>query len=207
MTPEEIAALKQELADLKAEKASLKKALDAREADNKAERDKSKALQLELDEAKGKLPPDGSRVLTKDEADALTAYQALGKANELQVKLGDYDRAVSEAATAKRQQLVDAAARDPQNETAYRYKPTVLARLLEGATLTKSDKGEYAVKVGDVEKPLDKYLTEDQADFLPALTVATGTLVPKQAGPRSNTLTASVEDLAKAKAERGDYRA
>jgi len=207
VTPEEIAALKQELADLKAEKASLKKALDAREADNKAERDKAKALQVELDDAKGKLPGEGAVVLTKDEADALTAYQQLGRLNEVQVKLGDYDRAVSEAATAKRQQLVDAAARDPQNETTYRYKPSVLSKLLEGAALTKSDKGEYAVKVGDVEKPLDKYLTEDQADFLPALTINTGTPAPKQAGARSNTVTTSVEDLAKTKAARGDYRA
>lgn len=206
MNEDQIAALKQELADLKAEKASLKKALDQREADNKTERDRVKALQAEVDEAKGKVPPDGSRVLRKDEAAALAAYEALGKPNELEVKLGDYDRAVSDAATAKRQQLVDAAARDPQNETAYRFKPSVLARLLEGTVLTKNDKG-YAVKVGEVEKPLEKFLEEDQADFLPALTVATGTLVPKQAGARSNPLTTSVEDLAKAKAARGDYRA
>ncbi len=207
MTEEQIAALKQENADLKAERASLKKALDDREADNKKARDQAKALQTELDEAKAKVPPEGSRVLTKDEAAALAAYEVLGKPNELEVKLGDYDRAVSDAATAKRQQLVDAAARDPQNETTYRYKPSVLARLLEGTALTKNDKGEYTVKSGDTEKALDKYLTEDQVDFLPALTVTTGTLVPKQAGARSNPLTTSVEDLAKAKAARGDYRA
>ncbi len=47
---EQIASLKLENADLKGEKASLKRALDAREVDNKAERDRVNALQNELDE-------------------------------------------------------------------------------------------------------------------------------------------------------------
>ncbi len=47
---EQIASLKLENADLKGEKASLKRALDAREVDNKAERARVNALQNELDE-------------------------------------------------------------------------------------------------------------------------------------------------------------
>lgn len=207
MDPEQIAALKQEAADLKAERASLKKALDEREADNKAARDKIKALQNSLDEAAAKAPGEGARVLNKDEAAEYDAYEALGKPELLKVKLGDYDRATSEAAALKRRELVDTASRDPQNETAYRYKPSVLERLLTDATLTKTDKG-YVVKAGDAEKALEKWLEEDQADFMPAVTATpSGTPAVKQAGPRTNPVAQTIEDAAKAKASRGDYRA
>lgn len=207
MDPEQIAALKQELADLKAERASLKKALDQRETDNKAERDKVKALQTELDDTKAKLPPEGSRVLTPDEATALMAYEELGKPDLLKVKLEDYDRATGEATALKRRELVDKASRDPQNETAYRYRPSVLERLLADATLTKTDKG-YQVRVGEAEKSLEKWLEEDQADFMPAVTAAQpGTPAVKQPGPRTNPVTPTVEDAAKAKAASGDYHA
>lgn len=206
MTEEQIAALKQELADLKAERASLKKALDAREADNKEARDKAKALQTELDEVKGSLPAQDAVILTADEAKAWGAYAELGTPDVIAVKLGDYDRAASEAAALKRRELVDKAARDPSDETTYRYKPSVLDKLLTDATLTKTDKG-HVVKIGEIEKPLEKWLEEDQTDFLPALAVKIGTPAARQAGPRSNPVTPTVEDLAKQKAQRGEYRA
>lgn len=207
MDPEQIAALKQELADLKAERASLKKALDQRETDNKAERDKVKALQTELDAVKEQLPPEGAVILTGDDAKTHQAYVALGKPDLLKVKLEDYDRATGEAAALKRRELVDQAARDPQNETAYRYKPSVLERLLADATLTKTDKG-YQVRVGEAEKSLEKWLEEEQADFMPAVTATQpGTPAVKQPGPRTNPVTPTVEDAAKAKAASGDYHA
>lgn len=207
MDPEQIAALKQENADLKIERASLKKALDTRESDNKAERDKVKALQAELDEVKAKLPPEGSTVLDADATKALEAYKALGTPTDLTVKLGDYDRAINEAAAVKRRELIDQAARDPEDDTRYVYKPTVLEKLLGDTPLTKGDKG-WTVKAGDTEKALEAWLKEDQADFLPALQATpSGTPAHKQAGPRTNPPTLTVEDAAKAKAAGGDYLA
>lgn len=207
VTEEQIAALKQEAADLKAERASLKKALDDREADNKTARDKAKALQAELDEAKALLPTEDAVILTGDDAKAWTAYAELGTPDVLKVKIDDYDRAATEARALKRRALVDTAARDPKDETAYRFKPTVLDRLLADATLSQTDKG-FTVKVGDTEKPLEKWLEEDQTDFLPAITVEpTGTRAPKQAGARSNPVTQTIEEAAAAKAARGEYHA
>lgn len=210
MTPEElIASLKQEVADLKAERAKLKRSLDDREADNKAARDKNKALQEELEATKAALPAEGALVLSGDDVKVYEAYQALGKPNELEVKLGDYDRAVADAAALKRRTLVDKAARDPKNETQYRYRTSVLERLLADATLSETKDG-FTVKAGDEEKPLEKWLEEDQADFMPAVTaVPEGTPVGPAVGSRKGgaKLETSVEDLIKQKAARGEYRA
>lgn len=202
---EQIAQLKQDLADAKAEVTSLKKALDTREADNKAARDKLKAADEEKAALAAKIPADDAIVLTGDDAKAFAAYKELGTPDVLTVKLGDYDRANSEAQALKRRALVDQVARDPQNETAYRYKPSVLERLLGDAQLVRTDKGDV-VKIGDTEKPLDKWLTEDQADFLPALQVQTGTPAARQAGDRRTPApTVTTEALAAQKRASGEY--
>ena len=202
---EQIASLKQDLADAKAEITSLKKALDTREADNKAARDRAKALEAEKAELAERVPPDDALVLTGDDARAYAAYQELGTPDVLTVKLGDYDRANAEAQALKRRALVDQVARDPQNETAYRFKPSVLERLLGDAILVRTDKGDI-VKVGDTEKALDKWLTEDQADFLPALQVVNGTPAARQAGDRRTPApTITTEDLAARKRATGEY--
>lgn len=206
MEPQEhIAQLKQDLADAKAEVASLKKALDTREADNKAARDRAKALEAEKAELAERIPADDAIILQGDDAKAYEAYKQLGTPDVLTVKLGDYDRANSEAQALKRRALVDQVARDPQNETAYRYKPSVLERLLGDAQLVRTDKGDI-VKIGDAEKPLDKWLTEDQADFLPALQVANGTPAVRQPGDRrAPAPTVTTEDLAAKKRATGEY--
>ena len=64
MEPEAIAALKQELADARAEIGSLKKALDTREADNKAARDRAKALEAEKAALADRVPADDAATLT-----------------------------------------------------------------------------------------------------------------------------------------------
>lgn len=205
MDADQIAALKQDLADARAQITSLKKALDTREADNKTARDRAKALEAEKAELAAKIPPEDAIVLTGDDAKALAAYRELGTPDVISVKLGDYDRANAEANALKRRALVDQVARDPQNETQYRYKPSVLERLLGDAVLTRTDKGD-TVKIGDTEKPLEKWLTEDQADFLPALQVQAGTPVVRQAGDRRTPApTLTTEDLAARKRATGEY--
>lgn len=210
MTPEEqIAALKQETADLKQAVKRLEKAVDEREAENAKARERIRALEAEKAELAEKLPPDDAVILTGDDAQAWAAYGELGKPDLIRVKLEDYDRATGEAAALKREALVDKAARDPDNETQYRFKPTVLQTLLAAtdAQLAKTDKG-FAVRVGEAEKSLEKWLEEDQADFLPAVTVKpAGTPAVRQAGPRTNTVTPTVEDAARAKKASGDYYA
>lgn len=205
MTPEEqIAQMKQELADAKAEVAKLKRSLDTRESDNKEARDRVKALEAERTELAAKLPADDALVLTGDDAKAFAAYRDLGTPDVLTVKLGDYDRANSEAQALKRRALVDQVARDPQNETAYRFKPSVLDRLLGDAVLLRTDKGD-TVQIGDTVKPLEKWLQEDQADFLPALQVNTGTPAAVQPGNRRAAPSISTEDIAARKRATGDY--
>lgn len=203
---EQIAELKQAVADANAHIASLKKALDTREADNKQARDRIKALEAERDEIKASLPSPDAIILTGDDAKQLEAYKALGKPDLLKVKLDDYDRATREAATVKRRELVDRVARDPKDETQYRYKPTVLNRLLSDAALTLTDKGDAIVKAGDTEKPLEKWLEEDQADFLPALLVTpAGTPAARQAGDRRAAPTLTTEQIAERKRASGEY--
>ncbi|MBA3891545.1 MAG: hypothetical protein H0X64_13545, partial [Gemmatimonadaceae bacterium] len=56
------------------------------------------------------------------------------------------------------------------------------------------------------EKPLDKWLTEDQHDFLPALQVQTGTPAARQAGDRRGPApTATTEEIAQRKRQTGEY--
>lgn len=209
MTPEEqVAELKQAVADSKAEVASLKKALDVRETDNKGARDRIKAIEAELGEAKAAMPAADAVILTGPEAAEVKAYRDLGKLDLVRVKLDDYDRATKETASVKRRELVDKLARDPQDETRYRFKPSVLGKLLTDSTVTMNDKGEATVKTGDIEKPLDKWLEEDQADFLPALNVApAGTPAARQAGDRRTTPGVTIEQLVAKKRASGEYNA
>lgn len=203
---EQIAQLKQDLADAKAEVTKLKKSLDTRESDNKEARDRLKEQDATITDLQSKLPKDGQTILEGADAAAWAAYRELGTPDVLTLKIGDYDRANTEASALKRKALVDKVARDPQNETAYRYKPSVLERLLVDATLTVTDKGEQLVKVGDIEKPLDKWLTEDQHDFLPALQVQTGTPAARQAGDRRGPApTVTTEEIAQRKRQTGEY--
>jgi len=203
---EHIAQLKQDLADARAEITSLKKALDKRESDNKEARDRIKTLEAERANIEALLPGDDTTVLAAEDAKAWAAYQELGKPDQVKVKLDDYDRATREAAQLRRRDMVDRVSRDPSDETRYRFKPTVLERLLADATLSVSDKGEATVKVGDAEKPLEKWLEEDQADFLPALQAqAVGTPAVRQPGDRRTTPTVTPEQLAERKRSTGEY--
>lgn len=207
MTPEEIAQLRQDLADARVQVTRLTKEKDDREADNARAREKIRALEAEKADLTGKLPAKDAIVLAGDDAKAWTAYQELGKPDLVKVKLEDYDRATAEASTLKRRELVDKAARDPKDETAYRFKPSVLERLLADTTLKTNDKGdEYLVKVGDTEKPLEKWLEEDQADFLPAVQVTpNGTPAVKQPGARTNQTQLTPEQLKERKLASGEY--
>lgn len=206
MEPEAvIAELKQRVADREAEVASLKRALDKRESDNKEARDKIKTLEAEKATIEALLPGDDTITLSGEAAKAWEAYRTLGKPDLVKVKLDDYERATTEATTLKRRELVDKAARDPNDETRYRFKPSVLERLLTDAQITAGKDG-ITVKVGDVEKPLEKWLEEDQADFLPALqTTPAGTRAVTQPGDRRMVPQVTEQQLIDRKRAGGEY--
>lgn len=184
MTPEEqIANLKQQLADAKTEVTTLRKSMDAREADNKTLRDEIKELKQEVTELEQKLPAKDSVVLSSDDAKELETYRELGKPNLVKVKLDDYDRNNNELNLLRREKLIREASADPENPQVLRYKPTALEYLLKGVPLSKGKDG-FLVKVGDEDKDLDKWLQEDMADFLSAIQPDNGTPALGQAGNR-----------------------
>lgn len=205
MEPDQIAAMKQDLADAKATVKKLEREKDEREAENAKHRERIRTLEAEKATIEALLPGDDSIILTGDDAKAWEAYKELGQPELVKVKLDDYDRATSEASSLKRRELVDKAARDPQDETRYRYKPSVLERLLTDAQITAGKDG-YTVKAGETEKPLEKWLEEDQADFLPALQSApAGTPAVRQPGDRRTVPQVTEQQIIDRKRAGGDY--
>lgn len=159
-------------------------AMDAREADNAKLR--SKVADLEA-----AVPADGSVILSKADADALTAYRELGQLEELKLKAAGFDEAIATANQLKAAAVLDSASRDPEDETRYRYKPSVLEGLLKlnGAALEATDKG-HQVKHDDKTVALDEWITEHAGDFAPALTASdapAGKPAGRQPGNRQHT--------------------
>lgn len=184
MTPEEqIANLKQQLAEAKAEAISLRKSMDTREADNKALRDEIKELKQGMAELEQKLPSKDSVIITSDDAKELESYRELGKPNLVKVKLDDYDRNNNELTRLRREKLIHEASRDPENSQVLRYKPTALEFILKDIPISKGKEG-FLVKIGDEDKDLDRWLKEDMSDFLSALQPDNGTPALGQAGNR-----------------------
>lgn len=197
--------MKQDLADARAAVRKLEREKDEREAENAKHRERIRTLEAEKATVEALLPGEDTVTLSGDDAKAWEAYRELGKPDLVKVKLDDYDRATSEASSLKRRELVDKAARDPQDETRYRFKPSVLERLLTDAQITAGKDG-YTVKVGDDEKPLEKWLEEDQADFLPALqSTPAGTPAVRQPGDRRTVPQVTEQQIIDRKRAGGDY--
>lgn len=157
-------------------------------------RSEIRQLKAQLADAAGKVPGDGAVVLTGDQAQAWTAYQALGKPEEIKQGLDERSQLQGKLTAQERAELLRGIA-----ETTG-YKASVLASLdrtakVEGKSLEftlrdqtidgKPSKVAY-VKDGDKETALTEYAASAWADFLPALTVATtqtpptGTRYPAQ---------------------------
>lgn len=140
--------------------------------DNYKLRDKNRVLVADLATLKGKVPADGVRVLSNDEAAQWEAYTALGAPDALKQQLDGAADAQTQLDALKRGELLRTAGE------AAGYKPAVLAKLpsLTGKDLIVKDveidgkKTKQAfVADGGKEHALTAYITEHDPEFLPAL--------------------------------------
>lgn len=135
--------------------------------DNYRLRGERRTLKQQLADAQGKVPADGARVLSAEEATAYDAYAALGKPDEVKRTLEASATATTELAKLKRAETIRSAA------DVVGYKPAVLAQLagdLEIQTKDGKDGKPAAVVVVDQkETPLADYAKAHWEDFLPSL--------------------------------------
>jgi hypothetical protein len=137
----------------------------------------------------GKLPAEGSLILSGADAQTWTAYTALGKPDELKTHLEERTQLQGKLSSMERETTLRSVA-----ETVG-YKASVLANLdrmakAEGKVLAfevrdttvdgKPAKVAY-VKDGDKDFPLTEYAAQQWSDFLPSLTVQGTTTAQTQA--------------------------
>ncbi|AFD25896.1 hypothetical protein [Deinococcus gobiensis] len=126
-------------------------------------------LERDLQKARAKAVPEGSRVLTADEAKEYEALTALGASKDVRARLEKGDAAVVTLAGRERGDTLREVAE------AAGYKLPVLTRLAEGLTfeigaeVEKDGKKSKPVTVkyedGKKTAPLDKYAKEHWSDF------------------------------------------
>lgn len=137
-------------------------------SDNHRLRGQRSTLKTQLTEAQGKVPAEGGRVLSADEAVAYDAYVALGKPAELKQTIEASAGATTELAKLKRTETLRSAA-----EIAG-YKAAVLAQLAGDLDIQtkpgKDGKPAAVVVVDGAETPLADYAKTHWEDFIPALT-------------------------------------
>jgi hypothetical protein len=139
-----------------------------KQADNSQLREQRRTLRQEVTDLKSKAAPEGTRVLSTDEAKAYDAYAALGKPDDLRKAIDLNGEATAKLARLEREQLLGKAA------SAAGFKSAVLQRLAGDLPIEIRDvDGKPAAFVKDAtgETPLTEYATTAWADFLPALQV------------------------------------
>jgi hypothetical protein len=131
--------------------------------DNYREREQNRQLKQQLADLQGKVPSNGSVVLSADDAKALEAYRALGGVDDLKTS-------ITNLATMRKNELLREAAE------AHKFKPQVLQRLAADLDITVKETGDGKdrrkvayVKDGDKELSLDKYAEREWSDFMPSL--------------------------------------
>lgn len=124
-------------------------------------------------EIRGKVPADGSLVLSAEDAKHWQAYQTLGKPADLSSALSERGQFKAELEGLRKERLVGEAA------AIAGFKPTVLATLvkadgIELAVSQPDDKGvrTVTVKDGDKDVPLAEFAESRWQDHLPALRAA-----------------------------------
>lgn len=148
--------------------------------DNYDLRHKNSNLTRSNDDLKGKVPAEGTVILSKDDAALLDTYRALGTPDVIKTQVETGAAAVQERDTLKRSNTIRTIA------DVAGYKPTVLERLgpdleyrVKDVQETVNGKAQtvkraFVVK-DDKETPLGEYATREWTDFLSALTVEPAT--------------------------------
>lgn len=202
--------------------------LHARERERKD--DEIRRLKRQIRQEREKRAPEGAVVLTGDDAKAWEAYRALGTPDEVTAKLGEATTATERLAALEREVATSKVA------SAVGYKPSVLADLAKSKGFAvelrqetvdgKPQEVPYAITSDGQAVKLTDYVSQNLADYLPALTSGTSTgggqqqrttpaagtagpRYPSQAGGSSAPQAGSVFDRVReqAKAEREQAKA
>lgn len=175
-----------ELEQAKQEVTTLRKKIDTLESDNVNLREKRRELEKTVQSLEGKVPADGTVVLPKADADALAAYQELGKPDELKTQLETGRTAAQKAAElARRQSITDAAGKQFNARALERFLPA-------DAELSQQGEGDgkaWVVKQGDATKPLADVVKELESDLGIVLTTGDSTNVGGGSNPGGTAFT------------------
>lgn len=145
-------------------------------------REDKRKLNARVDELQGKVPADGTLVLTGDDAKAWNSIKELNlTADQIKEKLQSSSDATAELASLRRKELM----REVQDVED--YKASVLSDILPGdlpiefkdheADGKKKKRAFIKIKENGTDKELllSEYIEENKADYLPALKVEQAT--------------------------------
>ena len=138
-----------------------------------------RTVRQERDALKAALPPEGSVMLARQDAEKWAAYQALGKVDDLKTAVTERDSFRSDLSGRDRRDLNRTAA------DAAGYRPGVLEKLLPADAVTSVRDVQVDgrpvktafVTIAGTERPLSEWATSEHADFMPSLAMQPQTAV------------------------------
>jgi predicted nucleic acid-binding Zn-ribbon protein len=183
--PEErIAELQEQLGELRAARAQDKKALETREHENRDFRAQVRQLEQQVSDLNGRIPQEGSVIISSDEAAAYQQYQEFGDLTSIKTKLESLEEA---RAVAKKLQRRDALRGVAEAEG---WKLAVLEDLTADIDLNIATvENETQVTIPQAGKAAispREFIEQFKADYVPSLQAApTSPLAPVGPGPSS----------------------
>lgn len=170
------------------------------QSDNYRLRDERRTLKQQLADVAGKVPADGTKVLTADDAKAFDAYVALGTPADIKSALDTKGTAEQELTTLKREKQIARVAE------AAGFKASVLTTLAGDLDMQVEPVKDgkplvYVVKDGE-KTALADYATQHWADFLPALAHGAVQAPDINAGARGTGSTPAMTDDERKAAQR-----
>lgn len=140
------------------------------QSDNYRLREERRNLKKDLDEARSKIPAEGSTFLTPEDAELLAEYRSFGTPDAIKKTLDDAGISTAELSRLRRAEQLRTVAE------AAGYKASVLATLAGDLHFdvrpVKDGKPVVVVVKDGQETALEDYAKEAWEDFLPALRVA-----------------------------------
>lgn len=143
--------------------------------ENHSLREDKRTLRVRVDELESKKPSEGSMVLSKEEAEAWTAYSELGKPEEIKEKIGKVSEYEGELSQIKRRGALSEAAKiiNANGDVLSRLIPADSEILLKDVNVTKDGKSSVEkvpfIKTSSGETQLSQFIDVDLKDFHPAI--------------------------------------